>query len=98
MLNTQQHNWVIWCSSMGLKRDILIGLGILGVLIIIVAAIVGIVILAIKAIGLLLVLGGAFLMLFFPAEAESQPHAMSKTGIVIGIILVIAGIWLILMA
>jgi len=81
---------------MGLKRDILIGLGVLGVVLMIVGVLVGMILLLTKALGLLLILGGVFLMFFFPDIEEFQPHTMSKTGIVLGIIFIIAGIWLIL--
>lgn len=81
---------------MGLKHDILIGLAVVGVLVLIVGVFVGILMLLTKAIGLLLVLGGIFMMFFFPDIAEFQAHEMSKTGIVIGIIFIVLGVWLIL--
>jgi hypothetical protein len=81
---------------MGLKRDILIGLGVVGVILLIIAVLVGIVVLLVKALGILIILGGIFLIIFFPDIEDFQPLGMSKTGIVLGIILLIAGVWFIL--
>ncbi|MBL7160564.1 MAG: hypothetical protein ISS93_01795 [Candidatus Aenigmarchaeota archaeon] len=48
-------------------------------------------------IGILLIIAGVFLIFFFPAAGEHQPHGMSLTGIVLGIIFLILGFVLILL-
>jgi hypothetical protein len=80
---------------MSLKRDILIGLGVFGVILIIIGVLVGIIILMAKALGLVLLLAGIFLVVFFPDIEDFQPLGMSKTGILLGIILLVVGVWLI---
>ena len=82
--------------AMGLQRDILIGLAIVGVILLMAAVLIGLLFLLTKALGLLLVLAGIFMMRFFPDISEFQPFGMSKLGIVIGVISLIAGIWLII--
>ena len=82
---------------MGLKRDILIGLAVIAVILLIVSALVGLIIVLSKAVGMLLILAGIFLIIFFPDIAEAQPHEMSKTGIVLGIALIIVGILLLVL-
>ncbi|MEM7813312.1 MAG: hypothetical protein QW548_00230 [Candidatus Aenigmatarchaeota archaeon] len=82
---------------MGLKRDILIGMAVAGVLLLIIAAVVGLVLLLLKAVGILLLLAGVFLIVLFPDIGEFQPHRMSKTGIVLGAILVALGVLLLVM-
>jgi len=77
---------------MSLKRDILIGLAVLGVLLIGIGIVIGLIFLLTKALGIVLILGGIFMMFFFPDIGEWQPHSMSKTGIVLGIILTIIGV------
>lgn len=81
---------------MGLKRDILISLVVFGVLLLILAVVIGIVLLAMKAVGIVLILIGIFLAFFFPDARECQMPKMSKSGIVIGIILAIIGIALLI--
>ena len=48
-----------------------------------------------KILGGLLILGGIFMVLLFPDWKEFMPDAMANTGILIGIILVLVGIYLI---
>lgn len=83
---------------MGLRRDFLIGLAVVGVIALIFGVIAGILFFITKAFGILLALGGIFMMLFFPDVAEAQAHAMSKTGIILGIIMLVAGVWFLLFA
>jgi len=49
-----------------------------------------------KILGGLLILGGLFLLIGFPWVTKYQPEEMGKTGILIGIILLLIGIYLFL--
>ena len=77
---------------MGLKRDILITLAFLAIAVTLVAGLVGIVLLAAKAIGLLLFLGGIFLVVFFPGIPDYQPGEMADLAVKIGFVLILIGL------
>ncbi len=42
-------------------------------------------------VGIFFILVGGFLVLFFPSTEEHQPDTFAVTGIVLGLILIIAG-------
>lgn len=77
---------------MGIKRDILIALGLLAVALAIVAGLVGLALVAVKALGVLLLLAGIFLVVFFPGIPDYQPEDMARLGVKIGFVLIIAGL------
>ncbi len=77
---------------MGIKTDLLIGLIVVAIIVLIAAAIVASIILALKAVGLLFVIFGIFMMFFFPGASEYQESWMSSTGVIVGIICVILGV------
>jgi len=83
---------------MGLKRDILIGLGILGIILLGISIIIGLIFLLTKSLGLVLILFGIFLMKYFPDVSDYQSHGMSFTGIVLGVIAFGIGIYLLIFA
>jgi hypothetical protein len=81
---------------MSLKRDILVGLGLLGILVLVVTTLVGIVLLVKKALGLLLILFGIFLLIGFSDVSSQQDYqwpSMTKKGIYLGIIAVLLGLY-----
>ena len=81
---------------MSLKRDILVGLGLLGILILIATTLVGVVLLVKKALGLLLILFGVFMLIGFSDVSGVQDYqlpSMTRKGIWIGILAVILGLY-----
>ncbi|GEM_PF-2612804 len=82
---------------MSLKRDILVGLGLLGLLLLIVTTLVGVVLLVKKALGLIVLLFGVFMLLWFPdIIPDYQYEGFAKPGIWIGLAAVIIGIILLI--
>ena len=81
---------------MSLKRDILVGLGLLGLLLLIVTTLVGVVLLVKKALGLIVLLFGIFMLLWFPDVPDYQYEGFVKPGIWIGLAAVIVGIILLI--
>ena len=79
-------------DRMGITRDILITLLLLAVGVAIIAGFVGIALFAFKAIGVLLLLAGIFLVVFFPGVPDYQPEPMAKLGIKIGFVFLLAGL------
>jgi hypothetical protein len=77
---------------MGIKRDILIGLSLFAVLAVVVSVLIGFILLTIKFIGLILLLAGMFLIVFFPGVPEDQPEEMAVLGVKIGVIVLLAGL------
>jgi hypothetical protein len=77
---------------MGIKRDVLILLGMLALVAVILGAIVGLALFAVKAVGILLILAGIFLVVFFPGVGEYQKEAMVSLGVKMGFVLIIAGL------
>jgi hypothetical protein len=82
---------------MGLMRDLLIGFLMAGIVVLILGIVVGLIFLIWKFIGIGLILVGIFLVAFFPdvlgdMRGGYQPGGFSVTGIVMGIIFIIAGI------
>ena len=76
-----------------LRQDILIGLALIGLIILVIVVIVGILLFMIKAVGVLLIIGGVVALLFFPdILGDTQPEPFSKTGIMMGIIMIIIGL------
>lgn len=85
---------------MGLKRDIMIGLGMLAIALLIITALVGVVLLVQKAFGLLLVIFGLFILIWFPdvmGATEYQPEFITKKGIYLGLVLLVAGLILLVL-
>jgi len=78
-----------------LGRDLLIALALLGTIVLIIAIIIGVIFFVRKGIGVLMILFGIFMIIFFPDISVIQPEAFSKTGILIGIILLVVGILLV---
>jgi len=50
-----------------------------------------------KILGVLSILGGIFFLFFFPDWKQFQPDFFTKTGILIGILLLLLGIYLMMM-
>ena len=81
--------------QMSVKRDILIGLVILAIILAFLGAIVGLVLFITKGMGILLLLLGIFLAVFYPEGETYQPGAFMKTGAILGIVFIIIGLALI---
>lgn len=54
------------------------------------------VMLSVKLLGIVILLGGLWLLVYFPWQADYQRAVFSKTGITIGIIMIAAGLALLL--
>jgi hypothetical protein len=80
---------------MGLLRDIMIGLVILGIILLVVGGLIGFVLFVKQGLGIVLIIFGVFMMIGFPEVGEYQPSGFSWAGVLIGLIMIALGIWLI---
>ena len=77
------------------RTELVLGLAALVIILTIAFAALGIYSIALKLFGVLLLFMAVFLIVYFPGAKELQDEAIAKTGIILGIILFIAGVWLI---
>lgn len=77
-------------------RDMLVFLAMAGAIILVIAIAIAVIMFIPKGIGVLLILLGIFMIIGFPDMKDVQPFNMSKTGILIGFILVIIGVLVLL--
>lgn len=80
---------------MGLLRDILIGLIILGLILLVIGSLIGLVLFVKQGLGIVLIIFGIFMLIAFPEITSYQPTGFSWTGVLIGVIAIGLGIWLI---
>ena len=84
---------------MGLKKDLIIGLALLSIVVLFVGAIIGLFLLTQKAVGVLLIIFGIFLLTSFSdvmGPAEYQTKSMTTKGLLIGFVAIIIGVLLII--
>jgi hypothetical protein len=76
---------------MGIKTDIMIGVVVFSILLLVVGMFIGLAFLALKALGVLLVIFGLFMMFAFPG-AEDIQGSFGETGIIIGLVILAIGL------
>jgi len=81
---------------MGLKKDLVIGFGLLAIIVLVIGAIIGLFLLTLKAVGVLLIVFGALLMYWMPDVGDYQAEHITMKSIWIGIISIIVGILLVI--
>ncbi|MBI5332594.1 MAG: hypothetical protein HZB65_03405 [Candidatus Aenigmarchaeota archaeon] len=79
---------------MGLKTDLMIGIIFFAVIALIVGVVVGLFLLAVKALAILLILLGIFMMFLFPDSTNIQIDGISETGVIVGFIVIMIGVGL----
>ena len=77
---------------MGMKTDIIIGLVVVSIILLIVSVIIASWSLAAKALGILFIMFGLFMMFGFPGLSEIQEDWMGETGIIIGLVVLVIGL------